>query len=444
MPLKYSSSRVHRPVCVMDNHRPSTHRSFQVTRCFSTHDHDHQTSKGHRQGTMDKLPQELVDKIIGSINRTEPDGRLALLTCSCVSRSWRWQAQKELFSSVCLSSRNRLRRWSRKISLENQIPSYTRFLDWAIGSYREFGAQDPFLEIEFPGRFASFSNLRILSLLFICLHSLDNATIARTFSPLGHSLQSLYIDFLTTDPDKWCFLISILPNLQCICLISVDMLEGGPGPDQDNPLSFNFTGHIARYNHRTERFFRCISGFHPRFRSIEIDEINDALVETLNLVIESCSTILTIMSMIRICPWEGNQVSSVCGGCCLTKFFKLVGEAMKRLALSSCTNLRVLRIDSNIATPSILPAILDIISSKHFKKLTIGALNQQSWWEFDQVLRLFAERLYKLGAVKPLTIALDLPTMVEGKLGELYVQSAWPLFSEVGVIVQEDWSLWAH
>ena len=304
MSLKYSSSRVHRPVCiyVMD-------RSFQVTRCFSTHDHDHQTSKGHRRGMMDKLPQELIDKIIGSINRTEPDGRLALLTCSRVSRSWRWQAQKELFSSVCLGSINQLRRWGRKISLESEIPSYTRFLDWAIGSHREFGAQDPFLEIEFPGRFASFSNLRILSLLSLCLHSLDNATIARTFSPLGHSLQSLYIDFLTTDPDKWCFLISLLPNLQCMCFISINMLEGEPEPDQDNPLSFNFTGHIARYNHRTERFFRCIAGFHPRFQSIEVGEINDALVETLNLVIESCSTTLTIMSL---CPWKGNQVSSVC------------------------------------------------------------------------------------------------------------------------------------
>lgn len=128
----------------------------------------------------------------------------------------------------------------------------------------------------------------------------------------------------------------------------------------------------------------------------------------------------------------------------MTKFFKLVDEAIKRLTLSSCTNLRVLRIDSGIATPSTLPAILDIISSKHFKKLILGALKQQSWWEFDQVLRLYAERLYKLGAVKPLTIALDLPTMIEGKPGELYVQSAWPLFSEVGVIMREDWSLWAH
>ena len=262
---------------------------------------------------MDKLPQELIDKIVGSIDRTEPDGHSALLACSRVSRSWRRQALKELFSCVCFDNINQLRRWDRKISSESEIPSYARHLDWAAGSHGRFKGQDPFLEIKFPGRFASFSNLRSLMVLSLSLHTLDNATIARTFSPLGHSLRSLHINFLTTDPEKWCFLISLLPNLQSICLISANMLEGEQGPSQDNPLSFDFTGHIARYNHRTERFFRCIAGFRPRFQSMEAEEINDVLVETLNLVIKSCSTALTVISMTPMYSWiGGNQVSLVC------------------------------------------------------------------------------------------------------------------------------------
>lgn len=127
----------------------------------------------------------------------------------------------------------------------------------------------------------------------------------------------------------------------------------------------------------------------------------------------------------------------------MTNFFKLVDEAIERLDLSSCNNLRVLRVGSSIASPRMLSVVLDTISSKHFKKLIIGALKRQFWRECDQVLRLFAERLYKLGAMKPLIIALDLPVMIEGKPGELYVQSVLPLFCKVGAIMREDWNLWA-
>jgi len=50
------------------------------------------------------------------------------------------------------------------------------------------------------------------------------------------------------------------------------MLEGEAGP--------------GRYSQKTERFFRCIAGFYPHFRSIRVEEISNALIETLTLVIE--------------------------------------------------------------------------------------------------------------------------------------------------------------
>ena len=74
-----------------------------------------------------------------------------------------------------------------------------------------------------------------------------------------------------------------------------------------SPHSFNFTGHIAHYNPRTEQFFRCIAGRHPRFESFEVRIINYALVDTFNFVARSCSATLTTISITPlILRTEGN------------------------------------------------------------------------------------------------------------------------------------------
>ena len=49
----------------------------------------------------------------------------------------------------------------------------------------------------------------------------------------------------------------------------------------------------------------------------------------------------------------------------------------------------------------------------------------------DRVLHSFTERLYRLGAANPLTIVLEFRHSGEG------IQRPWPLFSEVGVLVED-------
>jgi len=248
---------------------------------------------------MYKLPQELTDKIIGSIDRANPSGHSALLTCSRVGRSWRRQAQKELFFRVSFLSVDHLEGWDRNISPESEIPSFVRQLLWGALPTRIEASEglDPFLENTFPGRFASFSNIEDLHISGLSLPSLDNAMIERTFSPIGHSLRSLQIDNLTADPEKWCFLISFLPNLRHLSIFSATMLERERGPGLDDPPSFNFTGHITTYNHRAEQFFRHVASLRPCFTSLGVFEISDSLVETLNLVLKSCSNTLTALSI---------------------------------------------------------------------------------------------------------------------------------------------------
>ena len=86
-----------------------------------------------------------------------------------------------------------------------------------------------------------------------------------------------------------------------------------------------------------------------------------------------------------------------------------------------------------------MDAICGKISSKHFEKLAIGPKTNTLFGasrEYDLVIRSFADRLRELGAVKPLTIVVD----VEVPVGELDFHHIWPRFSGVGVVVQgDDW-----
>jgi len=271
------------------------------------HPHDTNLLKTRHRWIMDKLPQELIDRIIGSIDRTRPNGYSALLACSRVTRSWQKQAQKDLFPHVQFKSIDELRRWNCNIPLESKVSSYVCCLHWAFRpAMMEWS--DPFLENSFPDRFASFSNIKALHVSNLSLRWFDTTAIERTFSHLSHSLRSLEITHLTTDPEKFCFLISLLPNLQQIEIPAVTMLEGG-GPDPNHPHSFDFdfTGHIAPYHRETEKFFRCIAGLNPRFESFEVRILDNALVDTLNLVVRSCSATLTTVSIIPISlQTEGN------------------------------------------------------------------------------------------------------------------------------------------
>jgi len=301
------------------------------------------TFKIYRRSTMDKLPQELIDQIIGSFDLTRPDGYSALLACSHVSRSWRRQAQKELFPHVQLITVYQLRSWSRDISLESQVPSYVRRLRWAIWPATT-ERPDPFLENTFPGRFVSFSNLEILQVSNLSLRYFDTTAIGRTFSHLNHSLRCIDIDHLTTNPENLCFLVSLLPDLRYIHVPTVTMLEG---KTPNHPISFNFAGRIGRYGPGTEQFFRCIAGLDPRFESLEVRTINDALADTFNLVVRSCSATLTTISITPLLGMEGDPSRSKSF---ITNPIRLVLLSMPQLDLSLCSNLRALRVDLQTAS----------------------------------------------------------------------------------------------
>ena len=345
---------------------------------------------------MDKLPQELIDKIISSVGHTRPS---ALLACSRVSRSWRRQAQRGLFYRISLNEKS-LKKWDHDISPECEIPSYVHCLVWEV-----WRAPDPSLETTFPGHFTSFSNIGALSLPVISLSSLDVAGIKRIFGHISYSLRRLAISSLETDPEKLCLFVSLLPNLRYMYTPFVTMLEGGSSPNC--PTSFDFTGHIGPYRPETEQYFRCIAGLRPRFETLEARVIDDELIDTFNLVMQGCSaTLSTILITLPVHGMmEGNSSQSKLF---IADRIQPAIDEMDLLDLSPCRNLRALRVDPGMADHPQFDALLQTISSKHFEKLIVtGRKGSPYRCKNDQVLRSFAERLRKLGATKPLTMVLE-------------------------------------
>ena len=234
---------------------------------------------------MSNLPQELIDKIIGSIDLTSD-----LEACSLVSHSWRRQSQKQLFSSVRVVGKDLLKKWYHVVSQNGELPSYVRHVCWYNPLHTPDG-ESP-INIESRGRFPSFSNLQSLSLESVDLHTLDNATIESIFGPLGHSLQYLCISDLKTDPGRWRLLASLLPNLQSLSIYKASM--GELALEEDNPPSFPFTGHINFCAPETVQFFRWVARSRPCLRGISATGFTStAVIETLNLVAKNCSATLT-------------------------------------------------------------------------------------------------------------------------------------------------------
>jgi len=116
---------------------------------------------------------------------------------------------------------------------------------------------------------------------------------------------------------------------------------------------------------------------------------------------------------------------------------------MSHLDLSPCRNLRALRVAPEMATFPEIDGLLQTISSKHFEKLILGPnldIIPSGPDTSDQIFHSFAERLYRLGTMKPLTMVLEFYFRKE-MLNVSDVERLWPLFCEVGVII-EDYSSW--
>jgi len=121
---------------------------------------------------------------------------------------------------------------------------------------------------------------------------------------------------------------------------------------------------------------------------------------------------------------------------------------MSRLDLSPCSNLRSLKVDPEMTTFPEIDGLLQTISSKHFEKLILSPnldVIRSGPDPSDQIFHSFAQRLYRLGATKPLTMVLGFYNRKEAMRNMPDVERLWPLFCEVGVIIEDygvGWREW--
>jgi len=118
---------------------------------------------------------------------------------------------------------------------------------------------------------------------------------------------------------------------------------------------------------------------------------------------------------------------------------------MSQVDLSPCSNLRTLKVDPEMVTFPEIDGLLQTISSKHFEKLILSPsldVIRSGPDTSDQIFHSFAERLYRLGATKPLTMVLDFYSSKEEMRNMPDVERLWPLFCGVGVIIEDYGAGW--
>jgi len=104
---------------------------------------------------------------------------------------------------------------------------------------------------------------------------------------------------------------------------------------------------------------------------------------------------------------------------------------MSRLDLSPYSNLRTLKVDPKVVTFPEIDSLLQTISSKYFEKLILSPsldVIRSGPDTSDQIFHSFAERLYRLPAMKPLTMVLDFYSRKEHIRNMPGVECLWPKY----------------
>jgi len=317
----------------------------------------------------------------------------------------------ERLSYVEIKGNDQLEHWHNAVSRDRKFPSYVLDLRWDVPG-------KGFHHIDLDGSLPPFTNLQYLWISNLSLDLFDDAAIKRIFGPLGHSLQTLCIYSLSTDPEKLALLISLLPHLQCLAPASVSMSEQ-LAPGGNNTPSFTFTGRIKCDARISIPFLHWVARSRLCLRGFTVCGIDDKVIEPLNLVVKSCSATLATMDLLT-----GIQDA----------------EVLEPVDLSPCSNLQTLQIRPTPTSPVTLRTILNRISSKHFEKLTVGIATRtllELSEEYDQVFCSFAKRLHELGAARQLTIMAGC-AWTEVDPGKLDFRTIFPLFHELGGAVQLD------
>jgi len=241
------------------------------------------------------LPPELIGRIVNLLR----DDRRSLEAASLVSRAWTSWSQAHLFETLHLRLYN-VQRWLKNIPPDVNGPaSHTRTLTLEDSPYLSW-INPQYLDSRVPGSsFASFRNVRSLSLVRWNAILLHGASPEPYFGHFGKSLRSLDLQLCTLDPVALFDFFSLLPNVQNLAITCTHLIPHslifGAAPDVPE-ITPSFRGALSLANLNSGHLIlKALAAFPLHFTTISIEKCSFHEPDAYRMLLTSCrDTLVTL------------------------------------------------------------------------------------------------------------------------------------------------------
>ena len=252
---------------------------------------------------MERVPQELVDKIVDELK----DDDQSLHACSLVSRCWVSRSRHHLFQRIVFPAAYWLTRYCDLFPTNHIVHSYVRglvIIQWV---------HDPWVSrrtlhcgLEHPKIFRALESLILAGITNGSARSFDAIeALADGFRVAAPSIKTIKLVHWKVSPTTLIEFICRFPSLDTLVIEDMDYLVGLP--DWKRPLNFPpFAGRFdfsdSNGHGSAEKFLRHLSRLPLGFREISINAGFSGAPDPVIAILENCSPVLAKASLYYACP----------------------------------------------------------------------------------------------------------------------------------------------
>ena len=181
------------------------------------------------------------DIAVEIISHIDPSDSLTLLACSLTHPSWTLPAQRRLYHTLQIQSREDMHRWSQFGAKYRFIP-YVRHLIYC-GDQNDPLRPCDFLKIH-GIKFMDFNKLHTLEMRHLALERFNNDLFRLAFGHLGRTLRALLLRDATLTLNKFLEFLNLFPRLQCLGLDNFTIVHK-PSPIPNERPNFRGTLNLS-------------------------------------------------------------------------------------------------------------------------------------------------------------------------------------------------------
>ena len=201
------------------------------------------------------------------ISHIDPWDTPTLFACSLTHTSWRLPAQRRLYHTVEIRSREDIRRWYEFDAKEKFI-HYVRHLVYSGDEGNPLGPRD--LSEMFGGQFLGFKEIHTLEIRHLTLGWFDLDLFRLAFGHLRKTLRALLIRDATVTLNKLLELLTLFPRLHCLGLDRFTVVREPFQALGELPFfrgTLNLSGPVDGYG---LRFIEDLTRMLPNFPSVRL------------------------------------------------------------------------------------------------------------------------------------------------------------------------------